>query len=406
MQIFLVGGAVRDALLGLDVADRDWVIVGETPETMSTRGFTPVGKDFPVFLHPESHEEYALARTERKSGPGYAGFTFNTSPDVTLEEDLMRRDLTINAIAQAEDGTLVDPFDGKSDIESRTLRHVSPAFVEDPVRVLRVARFMARFAPLGFKVADETLALMREIVASGEVDHLVAERVWQEMEKALRARQPRAFIETLRDCNALARILPEVDALFGVPQPEKHHPEVDTGLHTLMVLDQATAMSEDIDTRFAALCHDLGKGNTPKEEWPRHHGHEDRGADLTAAMTERLRCPKRTRELAILAARWHTHVHRAAELRPATLADLLQALDPVRRPDRFEAFLQVCEADARGRLGLEKREYPQADKVRAAAKAWMSVDAASVVAGVTDKRLIPEAVRTARIDAIRAIGGS
>ena len=403
MQTYLVGGAVRDALLGLDVTDRDWVVVGETPEAMVDAGFTPVGKDFPVFLHPKTHEEYALARTERKSGPGYAGFTFNTSPNVTLEEDLLRRDITINAIAQAADGTLIDPCNGQADIEARRLRHVSSAFVEDPVRILRVSRFMARFAPLGFSVAAETVDLMREMVNNGEVDHLVAERVWQEMETALRASAPRAFIETLRECDALARVLPEVDALFGVPQPEKHHPEIDSGVHTLMVLDQTCMCSTDVATRFAAICHDLGKGTTPPEQWPSHHGHEDRGADLVANMTERLRTPKRTRELAVLAARWHTHVHRVAELRNATLADLLQSLDPARRPERFEAFLQVCESDARGRLGLEDRAYPQADLMRAAAATWLSVDAGAIAKATEDKRRIPEAVREARVTALRAL---
>lgn len=402
MQTYLVGGAVRDALLGLDVADRDWVVVGETPESMVAAGYTPVGKDFPVFLHPDTHEEYALARTERKSGPGYAGFTFNTSPTVTLDEDLLRRDITINAIAQTADGRLMDPCDGQKDLEARVIRHVSPAFIEDPVRILRVARFLARFSSMGFAVAEETLELMREMVSNGEVDHLVAERVWQEMERAFAAQSPRAFIETLRECSALARVLPEVDALFGVPQPAKHHPEIDSGVHTLMVLDQATAMSKEVDTRFAALCHDLGKGTTPHALWPKHHEHEDRGADLTANMTERLRTPKKTRELAILAARWHTHVHRVVELRAATLADLLHSLDPARRPERFEAFLQVCEADARGRLGLEHRDYPQADLMRVAARAWLSVDAGAIAQSTDDKKRIPEAVREARIAALRS----
>ncbi len=401
MQTYLVGGAVRDALLGLEVADRDWVVVGETPESMVAAGYTPVGKDFPVFLHPDTHEEYALARTERKSGPGYAGFTFNTSPTVTLEEDLNRRDITINAIAQTPAGELIDPCNGQRDLEARTLRHVSPAFVEDPVRILRVARFMTRFSSMGFTVATDTQALMQEMVSNGEVDHLVAERVWHEMERAFAAQSPRAFIETLRDCGALARVLPEVDKLFGVPQPAKHHPEIDSGLHTLMVLDQAATLSTDVDTRFAALCHDLGKGTTPRELWPKHHGHEDAGAELAATMTERLRTPKKTRELAILAARWHTHVHRVEELRTATLADLLQSLDPARRAERFDAFLHVCEADARGRLGLENRDYPQANVMRNAAQAWLSVDAGAIAQSTEDKKRIPDAVREARIAALR-----
>ncbi len=405
MQTYLVGGAVRDALLGLDVADRDWVVVGATPEIMTSSGFRAVGKDFPVFLHPDTHEEYALARTERKSGTGYTGFSFNTSADVTLEQDLSRRDITINAIAQDKKGDLIDPYGGREDLEARVLRHVSPAFVEDPVRVLRVARFMARFAPLGFAVAPETMGLMRAVVTSGEVDHLVAERVWQELEGALAAQSPRHFVTTLRECGALARVLPEIDAVFGVPQPEQHHPEIDTGEHSLQVLEQACRMSTGPDTRFAALCHDLGKGTTPADEWPSHHGHEQRGADLLDTMTQRLRVPKRTRDLAILSARWHTHVHRVEELRTATLAKLLQALDPARRPERFEAFLTVCEADARGRSGLQDSAYPQADLMRKAAAAWQGVDAAAIVASVSDKMKIPDAVREARFSALRKARG-
>lgn len=403
MQTYLVGGAVRDALLGLDVTDRDWVVVGETPDSMGAQGFRPVGKDFPVFLHPDTHEEYALARTERKSGPGYQGFSFNTSPSVTLEEDLMRRDLTINAIAQDKHGALVDPFNGAADLEARMLRHVSEAFVEDPVRILRVARFLARFAPLGFTIADETLALMRAMVHSGEVEHLVAERVWQELHRALLTESPRHFIEALRHCEALERVMPEINALFGVPQPEEHHPEVDAGIHTLMVLEETCRTSTDSDLRFAALCHDLGKGSTDPALWPAHHGHEERGAELAEQLCERLRAPRRTRELAVLIARWHTHVHRAMELRPATLLKLLQAMDPIRRPDRVEALILVCTADARGRLGKHAEPYPQADYLRRAVRAYANVDAAQLAASVANKSDIPSVLRDARLAALSGV---
>jgi len=404
MDVYLVGGAVRDALLGLPVKDRDWVVVGQTQAAMEAAGFRPVGRDFPVFLHPDTHEEHALARTERKSGTGYRGFVVDADPSVTLEEDLARRDLTINAIAQAADGTLIDPFGGRDDIASRTLRHVSEAFVEDPVRVLRAARFMARLAPLGFTLAEETLTLMRRMVDAGEIDHLVPERVWQELDGALAAAAPRACFDTLRRSGALHRLLPELDALFGVPQPERHHPEIDAGEHTLLVLQRAAESSEGTDVRFAALCHDLGKGTTPPDEWPSHRGHEERGAALVESLCERLRVPVRTRDLARLCARFHTRAHRVDELRDATLADLLQSLDAQRRPERFERFLQVCAADARGRGSdthpLASRPYPQADMLRAAAAAWSAVDAKAVAAAVADKRDIPEAIRGARIAAL------
>jgi len=364
VEIYLVGGAVRDSLLGLPVRERDYVVVGAIPadiETMLAQGYSQVGKDFPVFLHPRTKEEYALARTERKSAPGYHGFVVHAAPDVTLEDDLARRDLTINAIAQAADGTLIDPYGGTRDLQARLLRHVSPAFVEDPVRLLRVARFAARFASLGFRVANETLDLMRRMVENGEVDALVPERVWQEIVKALATDHPAHFFEVLRETGALARLLPELDALFGVPQPAQHHPEIDTGVHSLMVLQQAVRLGADTPTRLAALLHDLGKGVTPPELWPHHYGHERRGAHLVERMAERLRMPAHDRDLAIMTARWHTHAHKAFELRPSTLLKLLEGLDALRRPERFAQFLLACEADARGRGGFEERPYPQAD---------------------------------------------
>jgi tRNA nucleotidyltransferase (CCA-adding enzyme) len=374
MQVFLVGGAVRDELLGLPVRERDWVVVGATPEELTGQGYKPVGKDFPVFLHPESKEEYALARTERKTGPGYRGFETHFSSDVTLEQDLERRDLTINAIARdGATGELIDPYGGQQDLRERWLRHVSPAFIEDPVRVLRVARFAARFAPLGFRVARETLSLMHEIVARGELNALVPERVWQETQRALELPAPRRYFEVLREAHALAIIFPEVDALFGVPQPERWHPEIDAGLHTMMVLDQACKLSDDPIVRFAALTHDLGKGTTPQDEWPRHVAHEHRGVDLIHPLCDRLRIPNDYRQLAVLVSRYHLNVHRVRELRAATLLELLEHLDAFRRPERFESFILACEADARGRKGLENREYPQADFLRRARHAAASV---------------------------------
>ncbi|HJY36523.1 MAG TPA: multifunctional CCA addition/repair protein, partial [Steroidobacteraceae bacterium] len=345
MRIYLVGGAVRDELLGLPARERDWVVVGARPEELLAQGYKPVGKDFPVFLHPQSGEEYALARTERKTGPGYRGFETLFSPDVTLEQDLERRDLTINAIAKDPDsGALIDPFGGQRDLRDRSLRHVSPAFVEDPVRVLRVARFAARFAPLGFTVASATLDVMREIAARGELDALVSERVWQETQRALEMPAPARFFEVLREANALPVVFPELHALFGVPQPERWHPEIDTGVHTLMVLEQATKLSEDPVVRFAALTHDLGKGTTPRDEWPRHVAHEQRGVDLVNALCDRLRIPNAYRELAALVSRYHLEAHRVDELRTGTLLDLLERLDAFRRPDRFEQWVLACEA--------------------------------------------------------------
>ena len=359
MQVYLVGGAVRDALLGLAVKERDWVVVGGTREELLRLNYREVGRDFPVFLHPDTHEEHALARLERKVAPGYRGFAVEFGPEVTLEEDLARRDLTINAIAQSADGTLIDPFGGRRDLEARVLRHVSPAFVEDPVRILRVARFAARFAPLGFRVAAETLALMRAMVERREVDALVAERVWQETEKALREPKAAEFFRVLRECGALQPVYPEIDALFGVPQPAQWHPEIDTGVHTLMVLDQAATLSPEPTVRFAALVHDLGKGTTPRQEWPSHRGHEERSVALIEALSLRLRLPGEYRDLSVIVARYHGIVHRAFELKPKTILEFLERSDAFRRPERFAQALLACEADSRGRAGLEDAPYPQ-----------------------------------------------
>jgi tRNA nucleotidyltransferase (CCA-adding enzyme) len=373
MQVYLVGGAVRDALLGLPVRERDWVVVGGTREELLKMRYREVGRDFPVFLHPETHEEFALARLERKVAPGYRGFTVEFGPEVTLEEDLARRDLTINAIAQAADGSLIDPYGGQRDLKARLLRHVSDAFIEDPVRVLRVARFAARFAPLGFRVAPETVSLMRSMVERREVDALVGERVWQESEKALHEPAASTFFRVLRDCGALERIFPELDALFGVPQPAQWHPEIDTGVHTLMVLDQAVALSADPEVRFAALVHDLGKGATPPAEWPSHRGHEERSVALIEALCARLKVPGDYRELAVIVARYHGIVHRVFELRPKTLLEFMERADAFRRPARFAQALLACEADARGRAGMEEKPYPQRDHIGAARNAAAAV---------------------------------
>jgi tRNA nucleotidyltransferase (CCA-adding enzyme) len=360
----LVGGAVRDAALGLPVRERDWVVVGATTDELLHAGFVSVGREFPVFLHPETKEEHALARLERKTGPGYRGFVTEFSPAVTLEEDLSRRDLTVNAMARDADGALVDPYGGARDLEARVLRHVSPAFIEDPVRILRVARFAARFAPLGFTVAPDTLALMRTMVESGEAAALVAERVWQETARALATDRPEVYFGVLRECGALAVVFPEVDALHGVPQPEQWHPEIDSGVHTMMVLAQAAKLSAATTVRFAALTHDLGKAKTPRERWPMHHGHEAASVPLIDALCDRLRIPNDHRELGRLVARYHLDVHRAADLRAATILNLFERSDAFRRPERFEELLLACEADARGRLGFESRPYPQAAYLR------------------------------------------
>ena len=366
MEVYLVGGAVRDRLLGRPVRERDYVVVGATAGELEKQGFRPVGRDFPVFLHPETHCEYALARRERKTGPGYRGFVTEFAPDITLEEDLRRRDLTINAIAERGDGTLIDPHGGQADIAARVLRHVSPAFAEDPVRVLRVARFAARFAPLGFTVHESTLALMREMVAAGEVDALVPERVWQETERALDEARPEVFFEVLRACGALAVIFPEVDRLYGVPQPEKWHPEVDTGVHVMLCLKRAAELGAPVAVRFAVLAHDLGKGATPPEQWPKHIMHESRGLPLIDALCSRLKVPVAFRELARMTSANHTNVHRALELRPETVLKLLEECDAFRRPERFGEMLLACQCDAQGRTGLEEQPYPQREYLEAA----------------------------------------
>jgi tRNA nucleotidyltransferase (CCA-adding enzyme) len=378
METYEVGGAVRDALLGLPVEERDWVVVGAAPDELTAQGFKRVGKDFPVFLHPQTGEEYALARTERKTGRGYTGFEFDTAATVTLEQDLERRDLTINAIARSSDGEIIDPWSGRADLAARVLRHVSPAFREDPLRVLRVARFAARFAPLGFTIAPPTLGLMKEIVAAGEMEALTVERVWQETVKGLRTERPDVYFEVLRSCGALARLFPEVDALFGVPQPERWHPEIDTGVHLLMALRVAAELSQTETVRFAVLTHDLGKGTTPSALLPAHRGHEERSVELLEKVCARLPVPNRFRELAVLVARHHGVVHKAAELRPQTVLKLITETDGLRQPDRFEEFLLACEADARGRMGLRERPYPQAERLRIALRAARAVDAATV----------------------------
>lgn len=404
MRIYLVGGAVRDKYLGRDAADRDWVVVGASPADMVAHGYKPVGRDFPVFLHPDTGEEYALARTERKQGHGYHGFVFHTGPEVTLEDDLARRDLTINAMAEDADGRLVDPFGGRADLEARLLRHVSPAFAEDPLRVLRVARFAARLAPLGFHVADNTMALMRRMVTDGEVDHLVAERVWQETRRALGEPRPSAFLQTLRACGALAVLLPEVDALYGVPQPPAHHPEVDVGIHVEMVVDMVARLAPGDDLAgFCALAHDLGKALTPRAELPRHLMHEQRGVAPLETLAARLKVPAEHRALAIATCRQHLNAHRALELRPATVLKLLESLDALRRPQRLDTFLVVCEADKRGRKGRTDDAYPQAGYLRAARHAAAAITAAPFVDQGLRGPAIGEAMRRARITAIAGV---
>lgn len=404
-KIYCVGGAVRDRLLGLPVQDHDWVVVGSTPEAMVAQGFQPVGKDFPVFLHPKTHEEYALARTERKTARGYQGFAVYAAPDVTLEQDLLRRDFTINAIAQEVDdkpggGKLIDPHNGVTDLRAGILRHVSPAFSEDPVRILRAARFAARF---GFTIAPETLQLMRDMVNSGEVDALVAERVWQELARGLMEKKPSRFFETLRSCGALAKIIPEVDALFGVPQPEKYHPEIDCGIHTMLVVDDAALHDYTLEVRFAALTHDLGKGNTPKDILPRHIGHELRSVELVNQLSQRLHASGDCRDLALLAARYHGDIHRAKQLRAETIIKLFQSADAWRRPERFTHLLQACSSDARGRTGHEQDDYPQADYLLQLLTVARAVDAGEIAKQCTDNSAIAAAVQQARIRAIEAL---
>jgi len=403
VEIYLVGGAVRDKLLGIEPKDRDWVVVGATPQQMLDLGYQAVGKDFPVFLHPETKEEYALARTERKTAPGYHGFEFHASPEVTLEEDLIRRDLTINAMAMDQAGNIIDPFNGQEDLEAGRLRHVSNAFVEDPVRILRIARYAARFAKWGFRVAHATQALMKKMVANGEVDALVAERVWQELERVLGEDAPQRFFEVLRNCGALARIFPELEALFGVPQPKHHHPEEDSGIHTMMVLEQAAKLSPDPRIRFAALVHDLGKGTTPEAEWPRHIEHEARGVPLVERLCKRLRIPKEYRELAVIVTREHLSYHRAAELRPGTLLKLLERIDAFRRPERLEQFLLACEADSRGRPGFEAQHFEQPEIFRRAYHAALQVTAREVVERGFSGKGVGEELHRLRIAAIKQV---
>ncbi len=402
MKVYLVGGAVRDELLGRPAGDRDWVVVGATPIEMLDAGFVPVGRDFPVFLHPQTHEEYALARTERKTAPGYHGFAFHAAPEVTLEDDLARRDLTINAMAREEDGTLVDPYGGRRDLAERVLRHVSPAFAEDPVRILRLARFAARFD--NFTIAPQTLQLMREMVGAGEVDALVAERVWQELSRGLMESRPSRMFEVLRECGALARLLPEVDRLWGVPQRPEYHPEVDTGVHLMMVLDMSARLGCSLPVRFACLGHDLGKGTTPADVLPRHIGHEVRSEKLVRALCDRWKVPTECRELAEVVAREHGNVHRSAELNAAAVLRLLERCDALRRPERFDEALLACECDARGRAGKEDEPYPQRPRLAAAMRAALSVDTAPVAEAAASRSLsgpaIGEAVREARVRAI------
>lgn len=406
MKTYLVGGSVRDELLGLTVQDHDYVVVGTTPEAMIQLGYRPVGKDFPVFLHPKTHEQYALARTERKVSRGYKGFDVYTSPTITLQEDLARRDLTINALAKDEDGNIIDPFNGIADLEAGLLRHISPAFSEDPVRILRTARFAARF---GFQIAPETLALMKEMVHNGEVDALVPERVWQEIARGLMENHPSRMFYMLRECGALARIMPEVNVLFGVPQPPKHHPEIDTGVHIMMAIDHAASKNYSLPVRFATLTHDLGKGTTPPEEWPRHIGHEARSVRLTQDLCERIKIPKDERNLALLVAKFHGDVHRAGELKPATIANMLQAVDAYRKPARFKEFLLACSCDFHGRPGYAQKSYPQSERLNNALTAANRVNAGEIAASLNKTELhstdlstaINTKIREARIASIK-----
>jgi tRNA nucleotidyltransferase (CCA-adding enzyme) len=401
MQIYKVGGAVRDRLLGRAVTERDWLVVGASAEQMLDLGYRPVGSDFPVFLHPQTGEEYALARTERKSGRGYGGFVFHASPDVTLEQDLIRRDLTVNAMAEDDQGQLFDPYGGQQDLAARVLRHVSPAFAEDPLRVLRVARFAARYAPLGFSVATETLVLMRQLSESGELAELTAERVWKEISRALLEPRPDVFIQLLHDCGALKALLPEVDALFGIPQPAAHHPEIDTGVHVLSVLRQCAEHQQPLTVRWACLLHDVGKGLTPQDQWPRHIAHEHKGIRLIRAINQRCKAPKDCTELALLVGEYHTHGHRALELKPSTLLKLLQSFDVFRRPQRFAEFVAACEMDARGRLGLEQRDYPQATYLLGAAQAARQVAVQPLLAQGLKGAELGEALERERLQALQ-----
>lgn len=403
MQVYLVGGAVRDRLLNIDVYDQDWVVVGASPEEMINQGYTPVGKDFPVFLHPKTKQEHALARTERKTSAGYTGFECHFSPDVSLEDDLQRRDLTINAIAQAPNGDLVDPYGGQDDLNNRMLRHVSHAFVEDPLRVLRVARFAAKLAHLGFRVADETLNLMREIVCSGELAHLTPERIWQEWHKSLSTQNPEVFLSVLRECGALAAVLPEIDRLFGVPQPEKWHPEIDTGIHTLMVAQQAAKLSSSLPVRFAAQLHDLGKGVTPESEWPSHKMHCHTGIKIIKSLCDRVRVPNEFKDLALLVCEQHTNIHRAMELKPATTLKILNKFDVWRKPERLNEILICCQADHAGRKGCEKNPYPQRDRFEEAYHQALTVQVQSIIADGFQGKQIRDEMEKRRVEAIASI---
>ena len=401
MQIYLVGGAVRDSLLNIDLKDKDWVVVGSTPTHMNSLGYQSVGQDFPVFLHPKTKEEYALARTERKSGQGYKGFTCYAEADVTLEEDLLRRDLTINAIAQSDKGLLIDPYHGQEDLKNRLLRHVSNAFVEDPLRVLRVARFAARFHYLGFTIAPETMQLMKTLVSSGELSHLTSERVWQEWEKSLSSKHPDIFLSVLKECGALAVVLPEIDALFGVPQPEQWHPEIDTGMHTLMVSQQASLLSTSLPIRFAAQVHDLGKGMTPESEWPSHKMHCHTGIKVIKNLCKRVRVPNEYKELALLVCEHHTNVHRASELRAQTFIKIFDKMDLWRKPERLESILLCCQADHAGRLGLELNPYPQKERMESAFNAAQHVEVKEVVAAGFKGPEIRDELTKRRIEAVK-----
>jgi len=401
MKTYCVGGAVRDELLGFTVKDKDYVVVGSTPEAMLNAGYKPVGKDFPVFLHPKTHNEYALARTERKTAKGYKGFLVHASPEVTLEEDLARRDLTINAIAKDADGKLIDPFNGVADINAKTLRHVSDAFAEDPVRILRAARFAARFTE--FNVAPETLDLMRQMVAAGEVDALVPERVWQELAKGLMEQKPSRMFDVLRACGALQKILPELDRLWGVPQPPQHHPEIDTGVHVMMVIDYAAKQIFNLPVRFAALMHDLGKGTTPADILPRHIGHEARSVQLVKEVCKRLRVPNDCKELAQIVAKFHGKLHQALHMKPSTLLEFLVELDAIRQPERFSGFLKACEADSRGRTGLESCAIPEMELILKVLQAAQRVDAGQVASAFSDSEKIKKAVFEARLQAVKQV---
>jgi tRNA nucleotidyltransferase (CCA-adding enzyme) len=403
MQIYLVGGAVRDSLLHIPIKDKDWVVVGSTPDELLALGYSQVGADFPVFLHPKTKEEHALARTERKSGSGYQGFICDFSPDISLEDDLLRRDLTINAMARDDNGNIVDPYNGQQDIKDKKLRHVSLAFAEDPLRVLRIARFAARFAHLGFTIAEETISLMQDIAASGELAHLTQERVWQETQRALGESQPWVYFQALKDCNALAIIFPELDNLFGIPQPEKHHPEIDCGIHSLMVLEQASKLSEDSQIRWASLLHDLGKGLTKDELLPSHHGHEQTGEQLVIDLNQRLKTPNEFKDLSRLVCLYHTHVHRAFELKPQTLLKFFNKIDLWRKPERLQQILLACKADSRGRTGFEDIEYHQMEYISEIAQACLAINAKQFIAQGFKGKAIGEAIANERLKIIKQL---